>query len=426
MKNENKEFIKIKPQLDDKGRYGLIGDFMEKLSDGTEAIPEFMGAEVISFLSASIKRGQVTTSFGATKTEPRCNALMVAGTGEGKGLSSRQFRAVKPFINDLQVLSPEHSGGLSSAEGLVNIIRDDSEDAEGNVVEGVSDKRLFVTEEEFFNVIAKSKSGSSTLSSTIRCLFDGGELAPLTKFNRIGCKKPHVVIYAHVTPKELTEKLSSIEISNGFLNRFPIFYGVRQPDVPFPKCMKEDVLKELAERLEKVLNWCNEEKRELTYSDEYRTLWEKNYSKLRNLGTRGSIEADLLARARHYTSMYAMVFAAADCSLVIERHHLEAALAWIDYWQQSVKYIYNTEMQSVIEDEKVNVARAVYVGIKKCIFENGGKPIGKTPLTKLFSGRFTAAQISESLKYMQELANPPIKVVLLPRNQHEISLREES
>ncbi|MEZ8088121.1 hypothetical protein [Vibrio sp. 1S139] len=426
MKNESADLIKVKPQLDDKGRYGLVGDFMAKLSDSTEAIPEFMGAEVISFLSASINRGQVTTSFGATKTEPRCNALMVAGTGEGKGLSSKQFRAVKPFINDLQILSPEHSGGLSSSEGLVNSIRDDSEDSDGNIVEGVLDKRLFVTEEEFFNVIAKSKSGSSTLSSTIRCLFDGGELAPLTKFNRIGCKKPHVVIYAHVTPKELTEKLSFIEISNGFLNRFPIFYGVRQPDVPFPKCMREDVLEELAESLERVLIWCNEEKRELTYSDEYRKLWEENYSRLRNLGARGSIEADLLVRARHYTSMYAMIFAATDCSLVIEKHHLDAALAWIDYWQQSVKYIYNTEIQSVIANEKLQVSRAVYQGIVKCIRDNGGKPIGKTPLTKLFSGRFTAAQISESLKYMQELANPPIAVVLLPRNQHEISLRKRN
>ncbi|TON40053.1 hypothetical protein CGH57_23845, partial [Vibrio parahaemolyticus] len=83
---------------------------------------------------------------------------------------------------------------------------------------GVSDKRLFVSEEEFANVLTHAKKGNSTLSATIRCLFDGGALEPLIKNNPIGCARPHVVIYAHITPNELLGKLDSIEISNGFLN----------------------------------------------------------------------------------------------------------------------------------------------------------------------------------------------------------------
>ncbi|MBY8291175.1 hypothetical protein KW537_12820 [Vibrio fluvialis] len=416
------DVIKVKPNLSVKGHYGMLGDFMKKLSEGTEVIPEFLGAEVLSYLSCSIKRDQVSTKFGATKTVPRCNAILVADSGSGKGLSAKQFDAVKSHVNDITNLCPQHNGGLSTTEGLVNAIRDDTEDENGNIIHGVSDKRLFISEEEFVNVINRSQKGNSTLSSTIRCLFDGGEIQPLTKYNQVGCKYPHVVLLGHITPVEIIEKINLVEISNGFLNRFPIFLGFKQPDQPFPKCIGKDDLKNMAERLEEVIGWCNSQKREYFYTEQYRKLWVENYSRLRNIGAKDSIEGTLLARVRHYTSMYAMLFAAMDLTNEIDAKHLEAALAWIDYWHQSVTYLYNTELQSAKDEERLLVAREVYKGIVKSIKSNGGKPIGKTPLTKLFSGRFSAEQISDSLKFMQELARPPIVVTLLPRNKHEISL----
>jgi hypothetical protein len=420
---ENKfDLIKVRPALDEKGKYGFIGKLMNVLSEGTEAIPEFMGAELLSFFSASIERGKVFVRFSSGKTEPRCNALLVADSGAGKGLSSKQFGAVKAHVKIRELMAPEHSGGLSTTEGLVARIKDRSEDEQGCSIEGVSDKRLFVSEEEFVNVLTQAKKGNSTLSATIRCLFDGGALEPLIKHNPIGCAKPHVVFYAHITPQELLRKLDSVELSNGFLNRFPIYYGTIQPDVPFPKSLDEDSLKKLAERLEGVLSWSNEKVRELTYSDDYKNLWEFNYSKLRNLGAKGSVENSLLARARHYASMYAIIFAVTDYSDVIEAKHLEAALAWIDYWHQSVKYIYNTELDDAKAEELRDMSREVYKGLVRCIGENSGNPIGKSPLTKIFSGRFSAQQISDALKFMQELPKPPIKVMLLPRNKHQISL----
>ncbi|HCG7078115.1 hypothetical protein ACSTJ7_12830 [Vibrio parahaemolyticus] len=420
------DLIKVKPFLSEKGRYGLMGKFMGELSIGTEAIPEFMGAEFLSYISASIQRGFSYVKYGTGKTEPRCNALLVADSGAGKGISSKQLSSVIERVSDKEVLAPKHTGGLSTTEGIVNRLRDDIYDNEGNIIEGVSDKRLFVSEEEFANVLTHAKKGNSTLSATIRCLFDGGALEPLIKNNPIGCARPHVVIYAHITPNELLGKLDSIEISNGFLNRFPIFYGSIQPDVPFPKSLDNECVQGLAEQLEKVLKWGNEKEREFTYSGEYKKLWEENYSKLRNLGAKGSIEGSLLTRARHYASMYAMVFAITDCSTIIDAKHLEASLAWIDYWHQSVKYIYDTEFEGKKAEELIGMARDVYKGIVKCISDNGGNPIGKSPLTKHFSGRFSAQQISDSLKFMQELPRPPIKVTLLPRNKHEISLLKYS
>ncbi len=415
--------IKVKPYLEEKGYYGYIGKVSNLLSLGTEAIPEFIGAELISFLSICIGRGNIYKPFGTGQTIPRCNALLVGKTGIGKGLSSQQLSCIKEKVKPKDLLAPVHSGGLSTTEGLIYAIRDDSEDENGNVIEGVKDKRLFIIEEEFSNVIQQTKKGgSSTLSSTIRCLYDGKPLEPLTKFNRIGCAEPHVGIYAHITPNELLTKLDSNELSNGFLNRFAIYYGSMRPDVPFSKPVCEKEIENLSSCLSDIVSWSNRDVKEFTFSEGYENLWNEKYNRLRNLGSEDSLEKDLLTRARHYAAMYAMIFAATDKTSVINEMHLEAALAWVDYWHQSVKYIYNTEFEEVKAENRKRLARDVFKGIRVLIERNDGKPIGKTPITKHFSGRFTAEEIAGALEYMQELPEPPIKVTLLPRNKHEIQL----
>ncbi|MDO6543685.1 hypothetical protein [Photobacterium sanguinicancri] len=418
------EPIKIRPTLDIVGHYGLVGRFMNELSSGTESIKEFIGIELISYIAVSIERGNIYVPYGANKTIPRLNSLLVAATGIGKGISSKQFNPVKEMVNKKyeNLLCPEHNGGLSTTEGLVNAIRDDNEDANGEVIKGIKDKRLFVIEEEFVNVLTQGKKGNSTLSSTIRCLFDGGELAPLTKFNQISCKEPHVSIFAHITAEELHSELKPVDLKNGFMNRFPIYYGMKQPNVPFPEAISTNELEELAIELSEVIIWCNSDKRQMIYSDCYKALWEEKYSYLRNLGAEDSLERSLMVRARHYASMYAMVFAAMDLTIEMTAKHLEAALAWIDYWHQSVKYIYSTELDEIKAEHRKEVAKEVFKAIKKAVEANSGKAIGKTILTKKFSGRYSSQEISDALKYMQELPEPPIKVTLLPRNKHEISL----
>lgn len=421
---KNVDIVKVRPELTEDGKYGFIGKLMDILSKGTEAIPEFIGAEFLSLLSVSIYRGNIYTSFAAGKTVPRLNCLLIAKTGEGKGFSSSQLNVLKEKVNDIEkgLLSPEHLGGVSTTEGIVNEIRDDIEDVHGETIKGVDDKRLFIFEEEFVNVFKKVRKNDSTLSASIRTLFDGKKLEPLIKYNKIGCEKPHVIFLGHMTPAELSCETKSVDIANGFMNRFPIYRGMKQPDIPFQNNTKENELNELALSFVEILKWCNYKKQKLEYSDCYKSLWEKEYSRLRNLGAEDTLERSLMTRAAHYASMYAMLFAVTDMSVVITSEHLKAALAWVDYWHQSIRYIYNTEFDAIEADKQKDIAQEVYKSIKRLVNDNDGKPIGKTPLTKTFSGRYTSKEISDALKYMQELSEPPIKVVLQPRNKHEIHL----
>ena len=422
--HESIDIVKIRPELPDDGKYGFVGKLMDTLSKGTEAIPAFIGAEFLSLLSVSIHRGNIYTSFAASKTVPRVNSLQIAKTGEGKGFSSSQMSALKEKVSaiDKELLPPEHLGGVSTTEGIVNEIRDDIEDANGEIIKGVQDKRLFILEEEFANVFKKVRKNDSTLSATIRTLFDGKKLEPLIKYNKIGCERPHVVFLGHMTPEELSCEIKSVDIANGFMNRFPIFRGMKQPDIPFPEVTTEKELNELATSFVEILKWCNSKEQKLEYSTCYKNLWEKEYSRLRNLGAEETLERSLMTRAAHYASMYAMLFAVTDKVKVVTSEHLKAALAWIDYWHQSVRYIYNTELDAIESQKQKEIAKEVYLAIKRLVNENSGKPIGKTPLTKAFSGRYTSKEISDALKYMQELSEPPIKVTLLPRNKHEIYL----
>ncbi|MFA0069462.1 hypothetical protein AB4344_16800, partial [Vibrio breoganii] len=225
------DVVKIKPELPSVGMHGFIGEVARNLSQGTEAISAFLAAELITYLSVAIKRGFVKTPYGAQSTVPRINALLVAKTGVGKGISSGQLKALKETLSDVSIMPQEHSGGLSSPEGLINAIKDDEGDESGQTEKGTKDKRLLVVEEEFANIIFQSSKPGSNLSTIIRILFDGGQLKPLTKYNQIGVREPHVAIFAHITPEELVARLQKIDLSNGFLNRFPIFFGSMQPSV---------------------------------------------------------------------------------------------------------------------------------------------------------------------------------------------------
>jgi putative DNA primase/helicase len=65
---------------------------------------------------------------------------------------------------------------------------------------------LLAIESEFDNVLSQLRRDSNTLSATIRNLFDGRDLEPLTKTSPTRATRPHVCILGHITGHELREK----------------------------------------------------------------------------------------------------------------------------------------------------------------------------------------------------------------------------
>ncbi|MFA0069463.1 hypothetical protein AB4344_16805, partial [Vibrio breoganii] len=198
--------------------------------------------------------------------------------------------------------------------------------------------------------------------------------------------------------------------------------GSMQPSVPFVEPTCPHKIKQFAKELHDIVSWCNETPREFSMSDSYRNLWEEHYDRLRNLGGNNNQEKNLLTRARHYTTMYAMIFAATEKTTVMESRHLEAAMAWIEYWHDSIRYIYDTEFAQVEAEKAIQIANDVLNTIKGLVEKNGGGSIAKTPLTKSLSGRYFSIQINEALKYLQEMPTPAIKIVKGQKNKHMITL----
>ncbi|MGR5175950.1 DUF3987 domain-containing protein [Vibrio mediterranei] len=412
------------PKLEDTGMYGVLKNAVDTICATTEALPTALATEIMAWISVSIPRGSVYIPFGTSKTEARLNTIIVAPTGEGKGIATRQFSAVRNLISKSHkdLFCPIFQGGLSTPEGLISMIRDTDSDNENKGLEESSGSQLLVIEEEMAAIFKLANNPNSNFSPYFRVFFDGTKVAPLTKYNKISCEEPHVAFYGHITPQELLTVVKSVDLYNGFLNRFPIYHAKREKSIPIPEAISENLIQELASELIDILDWVKEEDREMQRSNCFKLLWEENYERLRTLGQENSVERALLSRAAHYATMYSMIFAVMDKSIVINAEHLKAALAWIDYWHQSITYIYSTESKRAKYAELEEKGQKILDVIVREIQASGKDYIRKTPITKAFSGKYKSQEISEIIEHLQNKTNPKIKVEKEARNSLKISL----
>ena len=82
-------------------------------------------------------------------------------------------------------------------------------------------------EPEFATVLKSTGREISTLSPTLRSAWDGRPLALLTRTAPARATSAHISIIGHITQTELRRHTTTVEIANGFLNRF-VFAAVRR------------------------------------------------------------------------------------------------------------------------------------------------------------------------------------------------------
>src|ERR1700746_526633 len=101
--------------------------------------------------------------------------------------------------------------GLSSGEGLIYAVRDPRwgypqkrtrnlpiEPTEELLDPGVSDKRYFVVEEEFSQVLRHLERKGNTLSEVLRRAWDGKSLKITTKHCPEKATDPHISVIGHI------------------------------------------------------------------------------------------------------------------------------------------------------------------------------------------------------------------------------------
>ena len=154
--------------------------------------------------------------------------------------------------------------GMVSGEAIVHHVRDDNErtqrkeQSDGVVVETrqtierVADKRLVLEEEELSRVLRIARKKGSTLSATIREAWDGDLLMTTAKTKPERATGAHVTTIGSITPQELRQDFSRVDLENGFANRFLFVASRRARMLIRPPRVPEEVRNGLVAALREV------------------------------------------------------------------------------------------------------------------------------------------------------------------------------
>lgn len=412
------ELLNPPPELDPLALHGILKEACEVSTRFSEASKVAVAANIISTFSAIVGR-TAYQHIGDGVCHARPFFLLTGKTGKArKGTSEytpkRLFDAVETMLGEDYTPAKRHEGGLSTGEGLGWTIRDDTLDEDGEVTEaGVKDKRLYISEAEFAGTMAAASREKNNLSATIRTAWDGKTISPLVKNAKWCTTNPHIVITGHITSAELLDRMSDVDAQSGFMNRFVILHIVRPKLVPLPKRTPDADVQRIAALFAEAVIFArgNDEQAsdglEMKLSPEANKYWCGRYKALTKEDS--GLAGVLLVRTEIYCRMFAMIFALLDKSAVIEVDHIKAALAWIKYWRDSVRYIFQTLAAKAEASKMSDTAKIVYE------FISSSPKCTRTELTSHFKNKLNSSEITQGLNYLMNAAPPLIKQEMKPR-----------
>ncbi len=345
------------PIMSEKAYRGWIGDFVRLACAHSEADPVAILISLLLRFAAEIYG--VFFKLGDSKQMARTNAVIVGESSKARKGTS--WKPVDLLFKELKNSARVTPGPLSSGQGLIYNVRDkmleyDKKTGEHNVKDpGITDKRLFVLDEEFEVALNSVKNQGNTLSATIRGFFDDGNAEPLTKTSRIKTTAAHVVILAHITKVELASALNKVQMANGFGNRFLWALVRRQKPIAIPKPMLNSEVKRfrkiLAKNIKSAMGLGA-----LKMTKKAEAFWEDSYPEL-TMDFSGAAGA-LVNRSETHAIRLAEIYALALGHKMIQTSDLEAAIAVVKYSRESTAHIF----QGCPDDSrKVKILQAMRV-----------------------------------------------------------------
>jgi hypothetical protein len=381
------------PTLDDAALYGIAGDVVDLLEPHTEADPVALLVSFLAEAGAMLNRGPHVILDGTYHPLLFWPVLVGRSSKSRKGTADKRMRQLFGLTDPIWTRG-ECKGTLSSGEGLVFAVRDDSyaehpvkekgkftgETVRVRVDSGVTDKRLFLVQPEFGSVLRIMAREGNSLSGVLRDAWDGLTLAPMTKANRVRATDPHIGIVGHVTKDELLRNLTNTEASNGFGNRFAWFAVQRSKELPFSSAPDESHMNHLAARLSRAIKEARSISR-VGLTDMARSLWAARYHELS--ADRPGLAGSLLGRAEAQVMRLAALYAVLDGHNAINSAHLNAAFALWQYAEDSTKLIFGNSLGDPVADTILNAIRT-----------NG--ELTDSQLSELFGRNMSAAKLARA------------------------------
>ncbi len=328
--------------------YGIAGDVVSVVGPQTEADPVAILAQFLVAFGSVIGRHSFYQVEGR-RHYPNTYCVLVGRTAKGrKGTAWAWVENVFGLAADPNWLNECVMSGLSSGEGLINAVRDPI-----GKDDGVTDKRLLAIEEEFASVLRLAERDGSILSSVLRQAWDSGKLRTLTRHAPLRATDAHISIVGHITLQELIRCLSDTAAANGFVNRF-LWLCARRSKL-LPDGGESVDLSSLADVLEAAIGRAKLAGR-LYRSDECRELWHQVYPVLS--GEQPGLLGLVTNRAEAQVLRLSLIYALLDGADVIERWHLEAAIALWDYVEASCRYVFGSSTGNRDADELLAAIRS--------------------------------------------------------------------
>lgn len=356
------------PLLEEAAYHGLAGEIVSAIQPHTEADPASLLLHFLAAFGNSVGRSPHAI---AEADRHGCN-LFVCVVGEtSKGRKGSSWGQIRRFFEeaDPEWASDCVQSGLSSGEGLIHAVRDT---AAFDI--GVEDKRLFVVESEFVSPLKQMSREGNVLSAVIRQAWDHGSLATLTKNTPTRVRDAHVSIIGHTIKEELLRYLNSVEMGNGFANRFLWVLSRRAQELPegggVPElgAMTDDLKAALEHGRDMPL---------LVRDGAARKLWAGVYHGLSE-GAPGLFGA-VTARAEAQVLRLSVLYAVLDGADSIGVPQLKAALAVWQYSESSARRIFgettgDPHADRILEALRQNPEGLTRTRINKLLGNNVEKP----------------------------------------------------
>ncbi len=375
-----------RPQLTEKAYWGVAGDITRILCENAESDPAGVLLQFYTFIGNIVGR-KCYVEVEANRIYPNMFVLVVGDSGRGrKGTSYNLVKSVfEPNFEDF--VNNHIKSGLFSGQGLTFHLRDEIKDALGAVIDkGVADKRLLAKESEFASCLNANKMDTSILSTTLRDAYDSVNLSNLTKNSSLKATAPHFSIIGHITPTELHGKLNSVDIANGFANRFLFVFVERQRPIISFNDNRSELMKEISSDISKRIDHMKMNGR-VQFSTEALKLWEIVYFKLS--GGCAGIVGDLQARATTHITKLSLIVSLINQESEISKESLMAAIHIWQYCSDSVNHLFANSLG----DEALDT---LYTTIK-----DRSEGLSRTEIRDHFSKNKSKQSIGQLLKSLE-------------------------
>jgi Protein of unknown function (DUF3987) len=382
--------------------YGLAGEIVRRIEPHTEADPVALLFQLLAAFGNLIGHDHYIVADGARHYLNLYGVLVGQSSKGRKGTSWNHVANVMERV-DSDWRQDRVTYGLSSGEGLIWAVRDPIEETKpvrekgrhtGEYEtfianHGELDKRLFVIEAEFANVLKVMAREGNTLSPVIRSAWDSGDLKTMVKNSPAKATGAHISIVGHITRDELRRLLTQTESANGFANRFCWLAVKRSKCLPDGGAIHTVNFEQVVVELKSAINFAKDFV-EICRDPEATKLWHAVYPRLSEAqpGMSGAVIGRAEAQVMRLSAIYALL----DKSKLIRPEHHHAAMALWRYCEQSAKWIFGTSTGDRNADKIVAALRHAPNGMTKTEIS-----------VKVFNRHASSADIDGALRLLHGL-----------------------